>query len=183
MALMRANGEDTESWRDAALWQRSRSAELSDDEAARFLDLAGFAERRLDADDEERVAEWLARDPAIASDIAIARALGGETAPPEAAPDAVLARACALVGGSAAPSERNVLPFAPRRRRPQLFGLAQWGSLAAAVVVAGWLGFTLGVDTSQSFYALGQNGDEGLFHELLDPSTGMLQDLTGGTQT
>ena len=44
-----------ESWRrrrsqDLALWQRSRDAEAAENEAERFLDLAGFADCRLGAD-------------------------------------------------------------------------------------------------------------------------------------
>src|SRR5207247_32149 len=60
---------------DAALLRRSRMVEMTPDEAERYLDLAGFADGRLDPDDCERVAEWLAGDPAAAGDIAAARAL------------------------------------------------------------------------------------------------------------
>src|SRR5580693_9202156 len=100
---MRTNGMDAEGSLDRALWRQSRSAELPDDAAARFLDLAGFAEMRLDADDEERVADWLARDPAAAGDIAAARALAGAPTQPDAASERVVRRACALVASPAAP--------------------------------------------------------------------------------
>ena len=43
---------------DAALWRRSRTVDMSEDaaETERYLDLAGFADGRLDPDDRERVA-------------------------------------------------------------------------------------------------------------------------------
>ena len=34
---------------DPTLWRRGRDAEIAPEEAERFLDLAGFAEGRLDA--------------------------------------------------------------------------------------------------------------------------------------
>lgn len=175
---MRGDGKDG----DGALWRRSRATDAAEDEAARFLDLAGFADGRLDADDAERIADWLARDPLTASDVAAARAVAaaGQLDP---APEAVVARAIALVGGGVVrPAE--VIPFPLRQRQPaRLPGMARWGSLVAAMAVASWLGFTLGVDTSRSLTQIGQVGDHGFLHELLDPSTAAMPDLTEGTQT
>ena len=62
---------------DAALWRRSRAIDMVEDEAERYLDLAGYADGRLDPDDRERVAEWLATDPVAAGDVAAARAPAG----------------------------------------------------------------------------------------------------------
>ena len=66
---------------------------------------------------------------------------------------------------------------------PNLQGFARWGSLAAAIVMAGWLGFALGADTSISLTRTGAQSDDGFLRELLDPSTGFLRDLTEGVQT
>src|SRR5690242_13420539 len=97
------NGSGRIDTHDAAVWRRSCAIE-ADDEAERFLDLAGFADARLaDGDDAERVAAWIAADPDAAADVAAARALAG--APPAIAAEAVVARAVALVrpSGSDAP--------------------------------------------------------------------------------
>lgn len=173
--------EAPEGFPDRALWQRSRSADLRLDDAERFLDLAGFADGHLDADDRERVADWLANDPAAASDVAAARGITGVERP-EPAPEAVVARALALVGTGTAPAG-TVVPFAPRHRRPPFHGMARWGSLVAAMAVAGWLGFVLGMDTSLSFTQPAQASENGFFHELLDPSTGSIGDIGEGRQT
>ena len=169
---------------DRALWRRSRATVAPGDEATLFLDLAGFVENRLDPEDQARIAEILAGDPDLANDIAAAREL---TATPvtEAAPEAIVARAVALVGDGG--RSGVVVHLAERRRADRLHGLARWASLAAAVAVAGWLGFTLGVDTSQSFtppraQITAPAAEDGVLHELLDPSAGFLRDLTGGTQ-
>ena len=164
---------------DAALWRRSRTVDMTDDEAEaeRYLDLAGFADGRLDPDDRERVAEWLAEDPVAAGDVAAARALAGR---PEAVSEPAIAHASALVE----PQQGTVIPFAPRQRnRPRLQGVARWGSLVAAMAVASWLGFTLGADTSLSFAQMRQGGEDGFLREFLDPSAGFMRDLTEGTQT
>ncbi len=168
---------------DRALWQRGRLLDMEEDEAERFLDLAGFADGRLDPDDRERVAELLAGDPTASADVAAACALAEMAERAEAAPETILARAAALVGPGA-PQRDMVIPFAPNRRdRPRLHGMADWGSLAAAIAVASWLGFTLGMDASLSFAQIGQAGEDGFLRELLDPSTGFMRDLTEGAQT
>jgi anti-sigma factor RsiW len=178
---MRAHGWPVRRPQDQALWRRSRNSEAAEDEAERFLDLAGFADARLDAEDSERVAELLARDPAAAADVAAARALA--VAPTPTIPDRIFERASALVGAD--PVRRGqVVALRPRRwGAPNLQGLAQWGSLAAAIVMAGWLGFALGADASISFTRAGSQSEDGFLHELLDPSTGFLRDLTEGVKT
>jgi hypothetical protein len=64
--------------------------------------------------------------------------------------------------------------------------LAQWGSLAAAIVVASWLGFAMGsgasLDLSQPRQQ-SQAGVDSLLPEVLDPATGFLRDLGEGQQT
>jgi anti-sigma factor RsiW len=168
---------------DAALWRHSRVTDMAEDEAERFLDLAGFADGRLDPDDRERVAERLAGDPIAAGDVAAACALAEAAGRLEAPPDTIIARAAALVDESK-PQRDRVIPFPPSgRNRPRLPGMARWGSLVAAMAVASWLGFTLGMDTSLSFAQFGQGGEDGFLRELLDPSTGFMRDLTEGAQT
>jgi len=168
---------------DNALWQKSRLLDIPEDESERFLDLAGFADAQLDPDDRERVAEWLAGDPIAAGDVAAARALAAAAEQVEAAPQSIVARASSLVGAGI-PQPDQIIPFAPRRRyEPGLRDMASWGSLAAAMALAAWLGFTLGVDTSRSVAQIGRAGEDGFLQELLDPSVGLLRDLTEGTQT
>jgi anti-sigma factor RsiW len=171
---------------DPALWRQSRALDLPEDEAAVFLDLAGFAEGRLDSDDSERVAERLAHDPYAAADVAAARALAMTGMSSETASEPVIARASALIG-DAVPlpgSNSNIVPFRPRQwATTPLHGFARWGSLAAAVAVASWLGFTLGVDTSRSFAPAGQPGVESLVNDMLDAPSGFAHDLADGSQT
>jgi anti-sigma factor RsiW len=166
---------------DRELWQHSRAIEMAEDDAEHFLDLAGFADGLLDPDDRERVAERLARDPAAAADVSAARVLGTADAA-DAVPDAIFARAAALAGPGSAETD-NIVRFAPRRgigaRLPEL---ARWGSLAAAVALASWLGFTMGMDMSGSLSTGSRNGDDGGLNELFDPGTRLVRDLTGNTQ-
>lgn len=165
---------------DRGLWRRSRDTDATEDEAEHYLDLAGFAEGRLDAEEAARLAELLARDPAALSDIDAARRLATEPVP--ATPERMFERAAALVDADAVPSGR-VIAFPTRRwAAPDLHRLAQWGSLAAAIVMAAWLGFALGADTSMSLTRAGQS-ENGFLNELLNPSTGFLRDLTEGVQT
>jgi anti-sigma factor RsiW len=169
---------------DLALWQRSATAETVEDEGERFLDLAGFADGRLDPDESERVAERLARDPDAAADVAAARALATRGAAPEAAPAPIIARACALVS-EPGPERGQVILFPQLLRLPSptLPGVARWASLAAAILVASWLGFALGTDVSVSFGQPDQASDDGFLRDMLDPSTAFLRDLTPGART
>jgi anti-sigma factor RsiW len=161
---------------DAALWRRGRMIDVAEEEAERFLDLAGYADGRLDPDDRERVAERLAGDPVAAGDVAAAHVVLA----PAAMPEPAIARACALVPGNQPPGD-TVMPFPlSRRYRPRLRSMARWGSLAAAMAVASWLGFALGMDTSLSLAQVRQTGEDTYLGELLDPSTDF---LTEGTQT
>jgi hypothetical protein len=166
---------------DRALWQRSATAETVEGEGERFLDLAGFADGRLDPDERDRVAERLARDPDATADVAAARALATRGAAPEAVPAPIIARACALMSEA----ERGRVLLFPRTRLspPTLPGIARWASLAAAVLVASWLGFALGTDVSVSFGQPDQASDDGFLRDMLDPSTAFLRDLTPGART
>jgi hypothetical protein len=145
------------------LWRRCCASDAPEDEAAWLLDLAAFAEGRLDDDERERVAALLARDPAAIADIAAARALAGGTGNPSAG---------GRVVAFPAPAGRRALP-----------GLARWASLAAAVAFAGWLGFAMGSDTGLAFSQPGQAGGEGFLNDALDPGIGLWRDLGEGQRT
>jgi anti-sigma factor RsiW len=166
---------------DDALWRRSRSLDAVADDAARFLDLAGFADGVLDVDDHERVAAWVSRDPEAAEDVAAARAAA--TADPMPPPETVVARALALV--DAEPARRgNVVPLPLHpRTMPTLRWAAGWGSLVAAMVIVGWLGFNLGMDASLSVTGVSQASDEGFLQEWGDPSASFLRVLNEGVRT
>ena len=77
---------------DAALWRRARMVDMTMDDGERALDLAGFADLRLDADDRERVAEWLAGDPIAAGDVAAARILTAMAVGPGGVPELLVLR-------------------------------------------------------------------------------------------
>jgi anti-sigma factor RsiW len=159
---------------DHALWQRCRQIDVPEDEAARYLDLAAFAERRLDPDDEERVAAWLADDPEAGSDVRAARALDRIEAS-AAEVERVIARACALVP-DADPVPGKVIPFARRGGRVARV-VAEWGSIAAAIALAGWLGFAMGSGTSLALNEPRQQRNTISLPELFDPPPAFLRDL------
>jgi hypothetical protein len=181
-------GNSGEFERERSLWRRCQSADAPLDEAARFLDLAAFAEGLLDEEEHDRVAADLAADPVATADVAAALALSRGLAAPPAEAGRIITRASALV--SEAPSEPEpglVLPFhaLPAHRRI-LQGLAQWASLAAAIAVASWLGFAMGSGASLDLSQPGHQspvGVDSLLPEVLDPATGFLRDLGEGQQT
>jgi anti-sigma factor RsiW len=176
-------GEPPAEAADRALWQRSVTADMVEDEAERLLDLAGFADGRLDPEERDRVAERLARDPEATADVAAARALARGGGDSEFVPEHVVERARALVSEPEAERGR-VIPFPGLRLSPPtLPGIARWASLAAAIVVASWLGFALGTDFSVYFGQTDQASEDGFLRDMLDPSTAFLRDLTPGAQT
>ena len=164
-----------------ALWQRSCRTDAPEDEAARFLDLAAFADGRLETDERDRLAAVLAADPAAADDAAAARALAGMTAEPSDGLDRIIARACAIMTDNSV-AQGHVLTFRlPRQQRSIVHGLTRWGSLAAAIAMASWLGFAMGSDTSLALSQSGAASDASFLPELLDPAgTGFLRDLSEG---
>jgi anti-sigma factor RsiW len=166
-------------WPGRALWQRSCRTDAPEDEAARFLDLAAFADGRLETDERDRLAAVLAADPAAADDAAAARALARMTAEPSDGLDRIIARACAIMPNN---SVAHVLTFRlPRQQRSIVHGLTRWGSLAAAIAMASWLGFAMGSDTSLALSQSGAASDASFLPELLDPAgTGFLRDLSEG---
>jgi anti-sigma factor RsiW len=186
---MRANGKDPIGQPDRALWRQSVLTDVTEDDAACLLDLAGFADDLLDPDDRERVAEWLAGDLTAAADVAAARVVAALVEPFAPAPEAIVARACGLVAGRGEPQADNFVVFpAWRRQSAGLRGTVQWGGLAAAVAVAAWLGFTLGIDTSRAFAndrpaPAAAAATAGFLNDLLDTQTSLVGDLGEGSQT
>jgi hypothetical protein len=167
------------------LWQRCRHIEAPDDEAEGFLDLAALADGTLDEDDHARVAALTASDRTALADVTAARALsaGGMVMPSRLEP--IIERAIAIVEG---PSERSSIVSLTRlpSGRAILQAVAQWGSLAAAIACAGWLGFAMGSGASQSLIEPSpatQISDDNTLSELLDPSTSFLRDFGAGQQS
>lgn len=181
----RGEGPDRQS--DRLLWQRGRLTDVPEDEAARFLDLAAFADQLLDADEEDRVAALLAADPDAAADVAAARAFGATDQTP-AELERIIPRACAIQPHGrqpdAMPARGGVVALTPRlMRRRIIYDFAQWGSIAAALAVASWLGFSMGTDASLALTEPRQPGEATLLPELSDPLTGLLRDLGEGLRT
>lgn len=157
---------------DRALWRRSLATDAPEDEFERLLDLAAFAEDRLDADERERVAARLSAE--AEADVAAAR-----RPLPAAAPRSVLQRAMRLVP----PEEGNVVRFTPRRMLRPIREMAQWGSLAAGIVLAGWFGFAMGSDASLNLSQSAAPSGQGFLADVLEPSSGFLHQLGEDVRT
>jgi hypothetical protein len=71
----------------------------------------------------------------------------------------------------------------PQWSRRIVRDLAQWGSLAAAIALASWLGFAIGSDASLALSTPRQPSDGSLLPELFDPAPGFLRDLGAGVRT
>lgn len=155
---------------DRELWRRSQETEATPDEAEHLLDLAAFADNRLDDEDEvARLAALLARDAEAADDVAAARVLDVAMA---AADAAMVARAVALVGEPR--PEAQLIAFPRRAASPPWYSAATWSGLAAAIAIAGWLGFDLG---SGVFNTPRAGHDDQAATELLAPAPMMLRDF------
>jgi hypothetical protein len=173
---------------DRGLWRRCRLADAPEDENLRLLDLAAFAEGGLDPDEADRIAALLFADPDAAADVAVARAATGKIGPGQtgvssAAIERIVARASALRPAAARSGAGRVFRFSRPRPHFLLHGLAQWGSLAAALAMAAWLGFTMGSDASLALSQSTLSGRDGAAVELFDPATGFLHDMPAGVQT
>jgi anti-sigma factor RsiW len=168
--------EETPDWSsDHALWRRSCLTDATEDEASRLLDLAAFADGLLEPDERDRIAALLAADPVATDDVAAARVLIGGTDDLPERLERIVARACAILPGE---RRSRVVAFAPLPwRRRILNGLPQWGSLAAAIALASWLGFAMGSDASRSLSRPVPSNDASFLPELFDPGSGFLRDL------
>jgi hypothetical protein len=173
---------------DRGLWRRCRLADAPEDENLRLLDLAAFAEGGLDPDEQDGIAALLFADPDAAADVAVARAATGEIGAGRlgASPatiERIVARASALRPAAVPSGAGRVLRFFRPRPHFLLQGLAQWGSLAAALAIAAWLGFTMGSDASLALSQSTLSGRDSAAIELFDPATGFLHDTPAGVQT
>lgn len=163
---------------DREVWERSQRTEITPAETERFLDLAGYVDRWLDEDERARVAALIARDPTAAADAAGAQALRATMMP--SVSDTMIARAVALADAPAPCGEVVPLPTARAARRTWR-GAASWSSLAAAILLASWLGFNLGSDLPGVTTA-GRAYNDVSASELLDPTPLMLREFTDGPQ-
>ncbi|HUC63908.1 MAG TPA: hypothetical protein VMA53_00680 [Stellaceae bacterium] len=159
--------EPTGSPEQAALWRRWCEAAATPGEPTAAepdaLTLAAYAEDRLSAEGVEAVEDWLAANSQIASDILAARQAA--TFASATAPEAVIARAAALVGGGA-----QILPFRAQAARPSWRNAIAWGAMAASILVASLVGFAMGNST---YATLIDGSSVSLSQELLDPPTGL----------
>lgn len=157
---------------EAGLWRRWRLAAgdgLAAGTEPDALTLAAYAEGRLAPAATEAVEDWLAANPQIAQDILAARRV--QEASLAASPEAVVARAMALVGAD----DALVLAFRrPAARSRRWGGAASWGAMAASILVASLAGFAMGNDT---YLTLAGGSPPSLSQELLDPPTGLFNGL------
>jgi anti-sigma factor RsiW len=167
---------------DRLLWQKCRMIDAPEDEAGQLLDLAAFADRRLDIEERERVAAWLVDNPEVAADIQAARTLT-VSAESSAELERVITRAAALLPDTAARDPGRVIEFAGWRGRQLVQTFAQWGSLAAAIVAASWLGFAMGSDATLALSQPRQPSETSFLPELFDPASGFLRELGEGSRT
>jgi hypothetical protein len=129
------------------LWQRWKALggkpRVAEPDA---LLLAAYAEGRLSEVEAEAVEAWLAAAPEALGDILAARTVGHR--PPRAIYEHVLRNACDLVPGEAAPVTARILPF-PRPEPAWRTALA-WSSIAASLLCASLVGFSMGSDAYAS---------------------------------
>jgi anti-sigma factor RsiW len=145
--------------RDRRLWRRWQA--LGEDSRVAEPDallLAAYAEGRLSEAEAEPVEAWLAAAPEALGDIIAARTTYQR--PPRMVFEHVLDKATALVAGEAPPApteitDAEILPFRPRLRpshlraphlRPQWRTAIAWSSLAASILCASLVGFSMGSD-------------------------------------
>src|SRR5437016_14039340 len=100
---------------DRRLWQRCRLMDAAEDEAARFLDLAAYADGLLDIEERERVAALLAADPQAAADVRAALGLA-DAELTSVGLERIVARASAISPDIGSVTGK-VVPFAPPRSR------------------------------------------------------------------
>lgn len=146
------------------MWQRWR-ADAAASAAPDALQLAAYAEGRLDETNAEAVENFLAAYPDTLNEIVAARA-ATET-PAIGASDDIIAKACALV------SSRGTIETVVPLRRPALrwHNALAWGSIAASLVAASFVGFTAGSDAYRTLAPTQAN--ESLSGDSLESSAGL----------
>ena len=134
-----AGAQDRRLWqRWQALGEQSRVAEPD------AMLLAAYTEGRLSEAEAEAVEAWLAATPEALSDLVAARS----TDHPPIAEERILDQASDLVPGSTMPAGAEILPFRPRppQRLPQWRTALAWSSIAASLLCASLVGFSMGSD-------------------------------------
>ena len=174
MRAQGSNGARPTGLSDRDVWRRSQQTDTSRDEAEYLMDLAAFADNRLDPDEAARVEAVIVGDADDAADIAATRMLAGTAI--AAADPAIIGRAEALVGEGRPDAVLIAFP-APRPATRPWYSAATWSGLAAAMVMAGWLGFDLGSGLSTSPVFGGSTVDL-TANELFDAAPLMVRDLT-----
>jgi hypothetical protein len=129
--------------RDRRLWRRWQALESSRVPEPDSLLLAAYAEGRLSEAEAEPVEAWLAVAPEALDDITIARQ--AYERPPRVVFEHILDKASMLVSGAAEPATAEVVPFRPHLR-PQWRMAIAWSSLAASILCASLVGFSMGSD-------------------------------------
>ncbi|HUH85762.1 MAG TPA: hypothetical protein VLX85_14220 [Stellaceae bacterium] len=164
---------------EAALWRRWRTAGATGAAVPADPDpllLAAYAEDRLSVDGAEAVEDWLAANPLAAQDIVAARRT--LRIPLPVAPSHVIDRAAALVGVADGVSVLAFRRPSPSRRHWR--EALRIGAMAASVLVASFVGFAMGNDT---FVTLAGGSAPALSLELLDPPTGLFNELDEDSST
>lgn len=135
---------------DRRLWQRWQALgeEFRVTEPDAML-LAAYAEGRLSEAEAETVEAWLAATPVALSDIIAARSTYQR--PPRIVYEHILDEATHLVPGAAEPAAAEptgteIVPFRPRQRLPQWRTALAWSSIAASLLCASLVGFSMGSD-------------------------------------
>lgn len=129
---------------DRGLWQRWRHLAASEVPAPNALTLAAYAEGRLSEEEAESVENWLATYPEALTEVLAARAVPQS---PEIAPERLIEAASALVPEKL--GENVVLLRRPAHGAPQWRNAIAWSSVAASLIAASFVGFSLGSDAYQ----------------------------------
>ena len=134
---------------DRRLWQRWRARGV-DSRAAEpdAILLAAYAEGRLSEAEAEAAEAWLAATPEALGDIVAARSPGQ----PHPVDLRMIENAAALVAGAGAPPGAEIVPFRPRTLRllPQWRTALTWSSIAASLLCASLVGFSMGSEAYAS---------------------------------
>ncbi len=135
---------------DRRLWQRWQAlGEKSRVAEPDAMLLSAYAEGRLSEAEAETVEAWLAATPEALSDIIAARSTCQR--PPRVVYEHILDNASHLVAGAAdpaaaAPVGAEIVAFRPKPRLPQWRTALAWSSIAASLLCASLVGFSMGSD-------------------------------------
>ena len=161
---MNGPGDET---KERALWHRWRQFAAGEAATPDALDLAAYAEGRLDEAEAVAVETWLAAHPEILADVQLARVLA--PAPSDTSHAAIVAKACALVAvSSLTPANSNVMPL--RRSVVAWRSALAWSSVAASLVAASLVGFTMGSEAYQRLTQTQVQPSENVPADILDAS-------------